>query len=579
MMGLYFILNFLAVCNVVSTLPAFTPDYGNQHHLGLDNTPGVEASGHDHSRYKCDLPRPIDPSKDGLVSSQKIFSGEESLETMVKRHQSLVRIASVCYDDLGSFDEDDRWKPFYEIPGTLEEHYPNVYKYASFETINKFGLVYTVEGSDNNLAPILLTAHQDVVPVEAATLDQWDYPPFDAYYNETDGYLYGRGASDDKAAITALMSSLDALLSQEGYVPRRSVVLAFGFDGECAGQAGAGEIAKHLEDKYGEDGIAVILDQGGGGLRSVGETLYALPAVYEKGYLDVWFDLTVLGGHSSTPPPNTAIGIMSEIVTALESNSYKPKIDWNSPVHQGLVCLARYSPDALPELTHMVRHGDLQSAAYLMSHLSRETQYAIQTSQAIDWISGGAKINALPEFVTLGVNHRYAPQDSIGKIQHRIVQLVEDIVDRHGIRLQAFKDDEDYEQYVATHAVSPRHKNASHAWKPTFNGNLLVESRLKSPVSRQSPTSGNVWDVFAGTARHTFSSEASKVVVAPGAMTGNTDSRHYLNLSKNIYRWSPGSLSSFDNIYTVNERLLMREQLNMAKFYYDFIRNYDQADD
>ena len=77
-------------------------------------------------------------------------------------------------------------------------------------------------------------------------------------------------------------------------------------------------------------------------------------------------------------------------------------------------------------------------------------------------------------------------------------------------------------------------------------------------------------------------------------MTGNTDTRHYLSklhplwglskqligtdLSKNIYRWSPGSLRSFGNIHTINERLLMSEHIDMARFYYDFIRNYDRAD-
>ena len=54
--------------------------------------------------------------------------------------------------------------------------------------------------------------------------------------------------------------------------------------------------------------------------------------------------------------------------------------------------------------------------------------------------------------------------------------------------------------------------------------------------------------------------------------------RTKIDLSKNIYRWSPGSLKSFSNIHTINERLLMSEHLNMAKFYYDFIRNFDQAD-
>jgi Gly-Xaa carboxypeptidase len=76
------------------------------------------------------------------------------------------------------------------------------YKYATVETINRFGLVYTIEGSKKDLAPILLTAHQDVVPVEEETLDRWEHPPFDAYWDEDGGYVWGRGTSDDKSAIT-----------------------------------------------------------------------------------------------------------------------------------------------------------------------------------------------------------------------------------------------------------------------------------------------------------------------------------------------------------------------------------------
>lgn len=51
-----------------------------------------------------------------------------------------------------------------------------------------------------------------------------------------------------------------------------------------------------------------------------------------------------------------------------------------------------------------------------------------------------------------------------------------------------------------------------------------------------------------------------------------------IDLSKNIYRWSPGSLKSFGNANSINERLLMSEHIDMARFYYDFIRNFDQAD-
>lgn len=400
------------------------------------------------------------------------------------------------------------------------------YKYAKVETINRLGLVYTVQGSDESLAPILLTAHLDVGAVDEDTLDQWEHPPFDAFYDKTDGYLWGRGASE-KSRITALMSALEALLSQEDYNPHRSVVLAFGFDEECSGSRGAGQIAKSLEERYGKNGIAVILDEGGGGLQSIGDTLYALPAVYEKGYLDVWLDLDVLGGDNSKPTPHTSIGIMSEIVVNLESNPFKPQIAWNDPIHQGLICLARYSPRHHPELTQAVYRGNLKRAAQIVTEVSRDTQYFIQTSQAINWVAGGQKVNALPEFATLGVNHRYAPQDSIGGIQHRIARLAENIARKYKIRLEAFKGDKDYDEYLAAEGIS-RNEQTSLLWEPIYNGSLVLEARKRSYITPQSPTKGAARDTFAGTVRYTYADDALNVVPATGAMTGYTDSRYYI---------------------------------------------------
>ncbi|KAL5093808.1 hypothetical protein Trisim1_009287 [Trichoderma cf. simile WF8] len=558
-----------SVTRLVNQLPLGTGD------RNADTFPKVEQS-----RFRCNLAEPLDPSQDGLYSSHDLFSTKEALDTLVRRHQPLVEVDSICYDDLGDFDTDDRWKPFDEIPKRLKENYPLIYDRAWIETINRFGLVYTIEGSDTSLAPILLTAHQDVVPVENATLADWDHPPFDAFYDKKSGYLYGRGASDDKSAITALMTAMESLLSQENYDPRRTVIFAFGFDEECSGPRGAASIAKHLEERYGKDGIAVILDEGGAGLQQVGDVLYALPAVYEKGYLDVWFDLEVIGGHSSTPTPHTSIGMMSEIVVALESSPFEPKIIPDGPIHQGLICFTRYSPYALPALTGYINWGLLDKAAKLLAQTQRETQYFIQTSQAVNWIAGGQKINSLPEFTTLGVNHRYAPQDSIGSIQHRIVGLVQKVVHKYNLTLHAFEGDKDYDHYLdsigQTRAGRGNEINAN--WEPIYSGKLVLEARKKSYITRQSPTKGSVWDTFAGTVRYTYADEARTVVPAPGAMTGNTDTRHYLDLSKNIYRWSPGSLKSFGNIHGVNEKLLMSEHVNMVKFYYDFIRNFDQAD-
>lgn len=116
----------LASIAVLSIASALTLPHENQHPLVSNDAFHAGYSSHAVPEPLCPLSRPIDPSLDGLMSSEKLFSGTKALKTMVERHQPLVRIESICYDDLGDFDDDDRWKPFYEIPVVLEKTYPNM---------------------------------------------------------------------------------------------------------------------------------------------------------------------------------------------------------------------------------------------------------------------------------------------------------------------------------------------------------------------------------------------------------------------------------------------------------------------
>lgn len=134
------------------------------------------------------------------------------------------------------------------------------------EYVNTLGLVYTIEGSDPSLKPLMLAAHQDVVPVN--DVQNWKYPPFSAHFDGR--FLWGRGASDDKNSLTALLSALETLLGYAEWVPRRTIVLALGFDEESSGRRGAGTIGPFLEERYGKYGIALLLDEGGMGLELLG---------------------------------------------------------------------------------------------------------------------------------------------------------------------------------------------------------------------------------------------------------------------------------------------------------------------
>ncbi|KAK2599771.1 hypothetical protein N8I77_011497 [Diaporthe amygdali] len=519
--------------------------------------------------FECDLPSPLDPSGDGLQSAQKLFGSKAALTKQVERHSALVKVPSICYDDLGPFDEDPRWKPFYEFHDVLADTFPLVHQHFTREKINTFGLLYTLHGSDPSLKPLMLTAHQDVVPVADAST--WTHPPFDAYFDGT--WLWGRGSSDDKNSMTSLLSAIETLLAQ-GWSPKRTVLLAFGFDEECSGLKGAGSIAAHLKSVWGEDSLAIVLDEGGMGLQQIDDVLYALPAVTEKGHVDIWLELHVQGGHSSIPFPHTGIGIISEAVVALESHPYEPLLIKDSPIYNHYVCQARYSPKAEPEVTRLLEKGDLKTLAKELASQDRPTNFRLQTSQAVDYISGGQKINAMPEVIKAGVNYRVAPQNSIGEIMHNIVEHISPIVKKYNLAVKAFEKDDEYASYALERGL----ETVKPAYDVDYNGTLILTSSQKTLLAPISPTAGDaVWDIFSGTIQHAFAFPSGTVVPVGELMTGNTDTRHYLSLTPNVYRWTPVRQGGNTGAHTIDEGVDMNVHMELVRFYYDFVRNFDAS--
>ncbi|KAI9172752.1 LOW QUALITY PROTEIN: carboxypeptidase [Paramyrothecium foliicola] len=559
---------------VATSLPPWS---GQDQKQLLSNPP---AGAQDGSSFRCDVPPALDPVRDGLPSNKNRFTGNDALAKQVHRHQAIVQVPTVCYDDLGDLHSDERWQPFHQLQEVLNATYPLVHQHFTLTKINTFGLVFTLQGSDASLKPVLLTAHQDVVPV---TEDGgWTYPPFSAIFDGT--WLWGRGSADDKNSLTAIMSAAEALLETPGWAPKRTIILAFGFDEECSGYRGAGEIGKHLKSMYGEYGIELILDEGSDGLQDAGGGVtYAPVGVLEKGHLDIYFELHVRGGHSSTPPPHSAIGIISEIVAALEQHRYEPKITPASPIYPNLVCKMVHSPELNPELHKYIRSGDLDGLGEQFAALGPLSRFAITSAVAVTTIVGGQKINAMPEAVTLGVNFRIAQHDSIPKAQHDVLLDIQPVLQKYRLNVSAFDGDADYHQYVRERrlssvdrfdAVDPEaQRQLAPSGSADSGGRLTLRAADKFNVTPVAPTQGTTWDVLTGTIRHTFGSGQRLVVPIGNVMMGNTDTRHYSDLSHNIYRWMPIPQGDMKDYHAVNERVKMESQLNMVAFYHDLLRN------
>jgi Gly-Xaa carboxypeptidase len=203
------------------------------------------------------------------------------------------------------------------------------------------------------------------------------------------------------------------LLIASGFVPRRTMVLSFGFDEEASGLQGANRLSQHLLSKYGKDSFAVIVDEGAG-ISSLWGAVFATPGVAEKGHIDVDIVVRSNGGHSSIPPPHTSIGIASELVALIESHPYSPYLDLQNPYMSLMECGARYGSTFPKRLKRLLRNSRMpyqgrkqrDKLAREASKQSLAIKYLMTTSLAVDIIHGGVKVNALPERTVVTVNHR-----------------------------------------------------------------------------------------------------------------------------------------------------------------------------
>ena len=110
------------------------------------------------------------------------------------------------------------------------------------------------------------------------------------------------------------------MLLQEGFQPQRTLYLAFGHDEEIGGK-GASEIAALLHSRGVE--LEYVLDEGGvitDGMVPGVTAPVALIGIAEKGYVSLELVVESPGGHSSMPPPRSAIGILSAAIEKLEAN-------------------------------------------------------------------------------------------------------------------------------------------------------------------------------------------------------------------------------------------------------------------
>ncbi|KAM0750795.1 carboxypeptidase S [Meredithblackwellia eburnea MCA 4105] len=520
---------------------------------------------------------------DKLDANKQIIFSEDYRLKSVGYHSGLVQVRSESFDDSGPVGQDHRWDVFYNVEEYLQKTFPLVHETMNLTKVNTHGLIFTWKGTEESLKPAMLMAHLDTVPVPHATLDYWTHPPWSGHYDGK--YVYGRGSVDCKNTASGILEAITLLISG-GFTPRRTIIVAFGFDEESKGLEGAGHIAPYLEEVYGQDGIAFVVDEGGLGIGEMYGTGFALPATGEKGYVDVNFTLHTPGGHSSIPPPHTSIGILSEIVHSFESAPYHPSLSADSPIFTFLQCASAYGdlPSAWNKnIKNGARKGKKGARAREIladkfAELGRAQRYLVSTSQAADVVGGGVKVNALPETAFVVINHRIAVDSNSQQVMDHVTERVLPLVKKHGLDLDAFGNKFSFrDQAVLDQAEVGVFGQLLSADVPGGELKIVAVNALEpAPVS---PTNSSQWELLSSTIQHCYGPQfPDGLVVSPAVMTGNTDTRYSWNLTRHIYRFTPMDRSASFGIHTVDEHLLFDDHISGVYFFHELLRNSDAAD-
>lgn len=525
----------------------------------------------------CGKYAPIDLAFDKSYS--KIFNDKDFQAELIEKFQNIIRIPTEVYDDYGQPDlsvpleEEPIYGKFAPLHDYLEKAFPLVHSTLKKELINGVGLVYTwAPKNTKGKKPLLLMAHQDVVPVNVDTLDRWTYPPFDGVYEPETGKIYGRGSADTKPLIIAQLAATE-LLIEDGFELERPLILAYGFDEEKGGSFGAKFIAEHLKERYGKNGIEVVLDEGNGVLDLGNGTFFAQPATSEKGYVDIEITLNTLGGHSSAPnhwpdKEMTGISLMSEINYFISENQFPVEIDLKNPAVDTLQCFSKYGLEhesVDPKLVNAISKGSISNLRDSLEGTAMK--YIFKTTEAMDIFKGGVKANAMPEQVVNLINHRINTQSSVGETVDHDLSVVLATAEKYdlGVTLEW------------TNGTAPTVYREDSA-----NGGFIVKVINPLEPVTASPADG-VWDLIANTTSFVYSDDYltegkdGKFYFEGSISTGNTDTKYYFNnemVNNRIYRYS-GGLLKMDNFHTVDEWTSDKALFSSTAFMYAFIGNFN----
>lgn len=449
-------------------------------------------------------------AEEPVASAPEVFDGDKAVRDL----QQLIRCKTVSYRDKSLEDDAE----FAKLEALLPEMFPHVQQVCEFIKPGPRSLLFHWKGKSAE-APGVLMAHYDVVPVNE---ELWDKPAFEGII-END-VLWGRGTLDTKGTFVGVLEAADNLISA-GFVPENDLYLAFAGDEEISGE-GAPTIVRW----FNEHGVkpAFVLDEGGAVVEKVFPGVKqpcALIGIGEKGPMDVKLTLDTNGGHASTPPPHTPVGLLAKAVTNIEKHPFPFTL--TPPAEQMFDILGRRST-----FLYRMIFANLWCFKPVLNLFCRlsggELNALVRTTVAFTQMQGSAASNVLPPHAWVGANLRLISGETVEGARKRLQKLCGS---------KKIKVD-------------------------------VVMGMNPSPISR---TDDEPYQRLSKAIRATW----TDAVVSPYLMLACSDSRHYGPISDHVYRFSAMALSKEERgmIHGNNERIPLETIKKTVAFYQRIIKS------
>jgi carboxypeptidase PM20D1 len=430
--------------------------------------------------------------------------------------QQLVRVPTVSH----IHPEEDSVIDFSRFRQTVRDLYPRIHTQLTHRILGDSNLVYIWQGSDSQLEPALLTAHQDVVSAGDPSI--WTHDPFSGDISE--GFVWGRGSFDAKGQMTAILESIETLL-MVGFVPKRSWWIAFGCDEEVRGLRGARLIASTLLAEG--QRFAFVLDEGGAVVEGFLPGLHrpvAVVGIAEKGNLDLKLISSRDGGHSSTPKNPTSLGKIAAAVSCIEHHQAPGRI--TLPVQKLFATLGLEA--SFPLALVFLNLWLFAPVFKLVLRHNTTTNAMLRDTHASTMAKGSDASNIISQKSSAVVNFRLLP----GSTEKDILSWTRKRIKDDSIQLepQAFS--------APSRVTDPDH--------PPFH---MIERAITAVF----PTA----------------------ITAPYLMLGGTDAHWYEQVSDQVYRFTPALMDQdeLSRMHNADERFSLENLRRAIEFYHHLIQN------